>query len=371
MKKRNKFLSLALATTMSLSLLVSCSSDDSGTTTPTNTDTSTSTADSSGEATTPESSATESTPSIEVDPIREYEYTDEFILEYPSFVEGYETITLDSTPERVVCLTTAPVLALHEMGVNLVVVPSTTVINYPDALLETAEVVTAVTSEDFDIENIIAKNPDLVFIPSSAYEKYGEILESADIPCYVVSTAMLVSDHYEIIKGESDVFTRAFVKDDASADDAREILARFDDLDAKIADAKEVLTGKTYLSAMVNPNGFFVQQDSSTLPGILNKLGMVNCYEAKMGESMAPADLETIVGLENDLQIFIYTTNDMDVAKSSVLEVVANQQELWDSVQAVADDNVLYLTTDYWVFGGLQILDSVDSLIDMLLELYG
>lgn len=368
-EKTKKHLQLFLASAMSLSLLASCSSnEDTSTATPSTSDSTSST--STPSASTPDATP-EVTPSVVVDPVLDYEYTEEFVLSYPSFVEGYDPIVLESTPEKVVCLSTAPVLALHEMGANLIVIPSTTVLDYPQDLRDNAEIVTAVTSEDFDIENIIGKEPDLVFIPSSAYDKYGEILESAGIPCYVVATSMLVSDHYEIIKGETDVFTRAFVKDDESAQKATDILNRFDDLDAKIEEAKKVLSGKSYLSAMANPNGFFVQQDSSTLPGILNKFGMVNCYEAKMGESMAPVDLETIVGLENDLQVFIYATMDADVAKENILSTVANQQEMWDSVNAVAEGNVLYLTTNYWTFGGLQIMDSVESLIDMLMDMFG
>lgn len=371
--KTKKFLSLFLASTMSLTLLASCSSSEepTQTTTPSASQDSGTDSGSGNIFDNTDGNNVAEAGNIEVADIRDYEYTDNFILEYPSFVEGMDPIVLDSVPETVVCLTTAPVLALYEMGVNVVIVPSTSVIDYPEDLRANAEIVTAVTSDDFDIENVIGKNPDLVFIPSSAYDKYGSFLEDAGIPTYIVSTAMLVADHYEIIKGETDVFTRAFVKDEASEAKAREILGRFDDLDAKIEEATKVLTGKTYLSAMANPNGFFVQQDTSTLPGVLNKFGMKNCYDAKMGEATAPIDLETVVGLENDLQVFVYTTMDPDVAKESVLATVANQQELWDTVKAIQDDNVLYLTTNYWVFGGIQILDSIDSLIDMLMEMFG
>ena len=54
-----------------------------------------------------------------------------FVLEYPEDMQelGYtDPIVLDEVPERVVSLSAAPVLALYELGVNLVGIPNSMVV---------------------------------------------------------------------------------------------------------------------------------------------------------------------------------------------------------------------------------------------------
>ena len=57
-----------------------------------------------------------------------------FVLEYPEDMQelGYtDPIVLDEVPERVVSLSAAPVLALYELGVNLVGIPNSMVVTWP------------------------------------------------------------------------------------------------------------------------------------------------------------------------------------------------------------------------------------------------
>ena len=62
-----------------------------------------------------------------------------FVLEYPEDMQelGYtDPIVLDEVPERVVSLSAAPVLALYELGVNLVGIPNSMVVTWPEDLQE-------------------------------------------------------------------------------------------------------------------------------------------------------------------------------------------------------------------------------------------
>lgn len=292
-----------------------------------------------------------------------------FVLEQLEHMkaDGYKSIELDYVPERIVSLSTAPVLALYEMGADLIMVPQTTVVTYPNDL--GAEVITAVTSNDFDLELIIDADPGLVLIPSSAYEEYGSLLESAGIPCYVTALSHGDLNAYELIKEETKVFTNAFAVDASTQAKADEVMLRIDQLDDKIGEAKLVLQGRTFLGAMVSGGtNFYVQQETSTLGSLLKMLGFENAYDSAMGANMTPLSLETVVGLDIDLMIFIAATMSMDESEEIAKTAMADQPEVWDSVSAVAEDNVLYLTTNYWIFGGLQVIDSVSSLIDLLLE---
>ena len=56
-------------------------------------------------------------------------------MEYPEDMQelGYtDPIVLDEVPERVVSLSAAPVLALYELGVNLVGIPNSMVVTWPE-----------------------------------------------------------------------------------------------------------------------------------------------------------------------------------------------------------------------------------------------
>ena len=78
-----------------------------------------------------------------------------FVLEYPEDMQelGYtDPIVLDEVPERVVSLSAAPVLALYELGVNLVGIPNSMVVTWPEDLQENTENVSfsVMSPDDFD-----------------------------------------------------------------------------------------------------------------------------------------------------------------------------------------------------------------------------
>ena len=94
-----------------------------------------------------------------------------FVLEYPEDMQelGYtDPIVLDEVPERVVSLSTAPVLALYELGVNLVGIPNSMVVTWPEDLKESTETVSfsVMSPDDFDYESVVDLEPDLVYLPT-------------------------------------------------------------------------------------------------------------------------------------------------------------------------------------------------------------
>lgn len=352
-----KITSIILSLVVTATMLASCGDSSSSTTPTTNTTSTTST--------TTEAPVATETPAPEVET---KEYSTEFVLDYVDYMkaEGYETLVLDEIPERIVCLSTSPVLAMHEMGADLIMVPTTTVIDYPTDW--NAEVIPALKADDFDLEKIIAADPGLVLVPATSFEEFNEIFKTAGIPCYAVPFAHGDLDQYGLIKEETVLYTNAFVVDEASQAKADAVMKRFEDLDAKIESAKSELQDKVFLSTMISAGNFSVLQETSTLGSVMKRLGLTNAYTPIMGESMGFLDLENVVDIELDLMIFISATTDPEVTKQTAIEAMAVQQEVWDTVSAVVDDHVLYLTTNYWVFGGIQVIDSVDSLIDLLLE---
>lgn len=112
-----------------------------------------------------------------------------FVLEYPEDMQelGYtDPIVLDEVPERVVSLSTAPVLALYELGVNLVGIPNSMVVTWPEDLKESTETVSfsVMSPDDFDYESVVDLDPDLVLLAYNGADTAGKTLESLGIPVY-------------------------------------------------------------------------------------------------------------------------------------------------------------------------------------------
>ena len=92
-----------------------------------------------------------------------------FVLEYPEDMQelGYtDPVVLDEVPERVVSLSAAPVLAMYELGVNLVGIPNSMVVTWPEDLQENTENVSfsVMSPDDFDYESVVDLEPDLVLL---------------------------------------------------------------------------------------------------------------------------------------------------------------------------------------------------------------
>lgn len=88
-----------------------------------------------------------------------------------------EPVVLDKKPERVVSLAHTPVLALYEMGITQVAVPQNKMFAWPEGLAENAQQLNVAMNDNFDIESIVALEPDLVIIGYHAKDSYGKILE--------------------------------------------------------------------------------------------------------------------------------------------------------------------------------------------------
>lgn len=106
-------------------------------------------------------------------------------IPYPSNMQerGYtEPLTLESEPERVVVMTKSPVLALYELGVEMIAIPeagSSTV--WPEDLDAATEKLNTTMNSNFDIETVIALEPDLVVMGYTSEEEV-EALDAAVSP---------------------------------------------------------------------------------------------------------------------------------------------------------------------------------------------
>lgn len=221
----------------------------------------------------------------------------EFRLEYTEIMkqQGFtEDIVLESKPERVVCVSTSTTPLLFEVGASLVGIPTSTVFETPSDY--TGEKLQSLMSDDFNIETVVALNPDLVIIPSSSKEQYGDALESSNIPVYYTNSGH--SATYESVVQEAEVIINAFGKD---SENAKKVLQSFDDLDKKMEESKKALEGKT---VMIIATTEYIQSKSGTAGSMADMIGLTNVYENEQA-GMVPLDQETTLGYNPDVILAI------------------------------------------------------------------
>ena len=293
-----------------------------------------------------------------------------FTLEYPADMQalGYtEPLVLDKKPERVVCLSAAPVLALYELGVNMVGIPNSMVVKWPEDLASSTEQVSfsVMSPDDFDYEAVVALEPDLVLLASNGADSAGATLEGLGIPVYYLYAGHVVS--YDSIKMQTEALIHAFGTDAESAAAGEAILNRFSELDASIDAAKNAFAGNT---VMVLQSGdaetHYIQTKNGTLGSMLDMLGFENVYENTM-TPMAQLDYEQALDYQPDYLVCVGAT---DAAAHQALmdEAFANNPAYWNAIPAVANGKVICLDVTYISTAGINVIDNIGALIDIMSE---
>lgn len=284
----------------------------------------------------------------------------EFRLEYTEIMkqQGFtEDIVLESKPERVVCVSTSTTPLLFEVGASLVGIPTSTVFETPSDY--TGEKLQSLMSDDFNIETVVALNPDLVIIPSSSKEQYGDALESSNIPVYYTNSGH--SATYESVVQEAKVIINAFGKD---SENAKKVLQSFDDLDKKMEESKKALEGKT---VMIIATTEYIQSKSGTAGSMADMIGLTNVYENEQA-GMVPLDQETTLGYNPDVILAIGSSMSEEDNKAVFEAAFAKNSEYWGSFEAIKNNKVIYLPSSYMPSTGIGVVKQISDLIDFVYE---
>ena len=281
--------------------------------------------------------------------------------------KGFADITLDKMPESVVSMSTGPVLALHEMGVNLVAVPSTKTMEYPEDLK--AEVLPPAMSDDFDLEKIITLQPDLVIVPETSMEQHGKVLQDAGLNVYAVSLKGAQGQSiYDFTKEQIALYVEAFGTNESAVAAGKAIMERFVALEAEMEEVAKKFEGKTFLGVtVVNDTDFYIQGPTSTIGSIMEMLGFTNLYTQEMG-STSTLNLESIVGIETDLMLFTTQMKTAEEAEAIVNSAIAANPPVWNTIPAIERGDTVNLTSSYIVTAGTKIIDSIYAVIGLLEE---
>lgn len=294
-----------------------------------------------------------------------------FVMTYPEDMQALgfmEPLVLERVPQRIVCLSTAPVLALYEMGAKLVGIPSSRVVSWPEELKESTETVqfSAMSSSDFDYESIVALEADLVLVGSSNTE-VGEQIQALGIPVYYVFAGHTVS--YDNIKAQTEALVKAFSLDEASTAKGEEIMGRFTALEERLASVQPTYADK---KAMVLQSGdtsnHYIQTARGTLASMAAMMGFENVYENE-ASSMAKLDFEQALDYNPELVLCVGSGTAQE--HQALMEQAYSENEAyWYSIDAIKNGDVIYLPVEFCSTAGIHVVDSINTLIDCIEAFY-
>ncbi|MBQ8160325.1 MAG: ABC transporter substrate-binding protein [Clostridia bacterium] len=287
---------------------------------------------------------------------------DAITIEYPENMQAQgfvEPVKLDKMPERVVCMSTSPVLALCNLGVKIIAAPSSTVVTWPESMAD-ATLLQLAHNSNFDIETVIAMEPDLVILGSTSRDTYGAVLTDAGVPVYYVDAGHTVS--YESIKAQTEALINAFGKDTEAGS---AMLKAFSDLEEKLSATKEQLSGKTVMVLQSAPPAHYIQTKGGTLGSMAEMIGLTNVYEND-ATFMAPIDYETALDLHPDLVLAVGMSPTGEAHKALMEEDMANNPEYWNAIEAIAQGDIIYLPVYFISSAGINVVDHITELADLV-----
>lgn len=289
-------------------------------------------------------------------------------IPYPANMQekGYtDPVALATRPAKVVCMSSTPVLALYEMGVNMIAIPTSTVITWPEDLAANARQMQLAHNTNFDIETVVALEPDLVLLGYTSADTYGKVLTEAGVPVYFVDAGHTVS--YDSIKSQTEALAEAFGRDDEAG---AAVMRRFAGLEARLEGVREKLTGKTVIVLQSAPPSHYIQTSGGTLGSMAEMIGLTNVY-SNGAHHMAQLDLETAIDYDPDIVLCVGMSPTGEGHRQLMEEDFAKNPDYWNSIPAIAQGRVLYLPVSYVSSAGINVIDNISTLADLVLAHIG
>ena len=289
-------------------------------------------------------------------------------ISYPENMQerGYtEPLVLETEPQRVVVMSKAPVLALYELGVEMIAIPEGGVTVWPEDLDATTEKLNTSMNSNFDIETVVALEPDLVVMGYTSQETYGKALDDAGIPVYYVDAGHTVP--YESVKMQTQALVDAF---GADSEEGAASMGRFDELEERLAGLQEKYAEKSVMVLQSSPPTHYIQTAEGTLASMAAMMGFQNVYE-NSETSMAQLDLETALSYKPDLVLCVGGSTEAAEHQKLMEEDFANNPEYWNSIAAVANGDILYFSSSFIASTGIGIIDNMNEFIDTIEAHYG
>lgn len=286
-----------------------------------------------------------------------------YTINYPQDMKDFgftDPVVLDKKPTRVVCMADTPVLTLHNVGVELVGVPASPLITWPQELNEKTTMLNIAMNSNFDIETVVALEPDLVLIGKSSRETYGKIFNDANIPVYYVNSGHTVS--YDSVKMLTYELLETF---GGNSEAANKIKSDFKALEERLAEFKMENEPRSVMVFQSAPPRHYIQSPNGTLASMLHMMGFTNVYE-KSEATLVPLDFEQVILYEPDLFFAVGMPDNSAGLQKIMEEDYKNNQAYWDSIEAIKKGDTFYMPVYYISSTGINVIDKINELIDLI-----
>ena len=288
-------------------------------------------------------------------------------LTYPKNMQdiGFtDVVTMEKTPERVVVMTKAPVLALNKLGVKMIAIPKGGVTKWPENLENNTEKLNVTMNANFDIETVIALNPDLVVLGANSKDTYGKVLTDAKIPVYYIDAGHTVN--YNSVKAQTEALVNAFGKDTA---EGKEIMDSFTKLENDLKKKQAKYSDKSVMVLQSAPPSHYIQTENGSLGTMAKMMGFKNVY-VNDKTSMAPIDMEKAITYNPDLILAVGGTPSAEAHEKAMKEDFSKNADYWNTIDAVKNDRVIYLSSKYIANTGIGFIDNMREFMDMIDNFY-
>lgn len=285
-----------------------------------------------------------------------------FTMYYPAHLQEQfgETTQLDKVPERIVCLSNTALQVLARLDIHPVAVTTNATSGLPDWVYELPTI--SVGMKSLDVESIISYEPDLVILGSYQKEAYGQNFEDAGIDCFYTSEGPSIS--YSQTKDETLCLAKSFGGDEFEA----ELASEFEAVEQRCADFTATHETQTMMIFFHQP-GTYQQTSKGYLGSMLAMLPFENLTDSLVdGDSPTTTiDTEITLGLNPDI-IFAISPSapSAEVLQETFEATFDENRTLWNQLDAVASDNIVYLGGEYVTSKGLQSISSINKLVDLL-----
>lgn len=271
--------------------------------------------------------------------------------------DGYDNeVTLEETPENVVALEWVYAEDLLALGMQPAGIADLDGYNDYLADIEPApseDVQDVGTRQEPSLERIAELEPDLIITAGYRHEDIKEELEEiAPTLMYNPYPAEGEGNQYEEMESTFESIAKAVGKEDQAEQVLNDLDDTYDELSTEIEDAgrsdEEVLLSLSYLA---NENVTFrLFADNSLAAQTMEQIGVENAYESEQFEEYGYTET-SVDALENyqDQTFIDIPTPEGD---RDTIEETLNNNEVWNSLSFVENDDVHRLPSSTWPYGG-------------------
>lgn len=253
-------------------------------------------------------------------------------------------ITIEKAPQRIVSLIPSNTEILFGLGLDEQIVGVNDNDNYP----EEAETKEKVGGLDFNLEKIIALQPDLVVAHESGLYSFGEgiaQLESMGITVFVVKNALTFDETYETIEQIGQLTGKL--------DEAKEMVASIQQGITAIEKQAADLEEKSVFVVVGAEPDLYAAGDDTYIDEMLDVLGVENVVE-EIG--WPQYSQEQFVSSDADI---ILVTYESDIAAIS-------SNTAYGEMAAVKADNVKLVDGDTTSRQGPRIVEGIESIAEAI-----